>query len=126
MFIRTLNLNKNDNNKMSSFSNRSTTGKTKNFSSSSSSTYQHCLSPYSGNIYRPLFLLALLLLGLLNFCHALDTFTAPPPPLAAALASPGGSSILEQFSPNCTAVAHIFQSRGIDPAEIPQKPSNGK
>ncbi|GBP15003.1 hypothetical protein EVAR_72493_1 [Eumeta japonica] len=87
---------------------------------------QHCL--YSGNIYRPLFIF-FVLIGLLNpflATHALDAITAPPPPLAAALAAPGGSSILEQFSPNCSAVAHIFQSRGIDPAEIPQKPSNGK
>ncbi|XP_060652005.1 glypican-6 [Drosophila nasuta] len=51
----------------------------------------------------------------------------------AALAAPGpvagpapssGSSIIDQFSPNCTAVTHIFQARGIDANEIPQKPSN--
>ncbi|XP_036326446.1 glypican-6 isoform X2 [Rhagoletis pomonella] len=65
--------------------------------------------------------------------HAQDSTTAAgaadaaPSPHAAALASPGtggGSSILDQFSPNCTAVSHIFQARGIDQAEIPQKPSN--
>ncbi|KAM7359119.1 glypican dally-like [Cochliomyia hominivorax] len=135
MFTRTFTLinnknsndnnNKNNHNKMSSFSNRSTTRKLY----SSSTPYQkeqqnHCL--YSGNIYRPLFV-TFLLIGLLNpfvFTNALDSVTHPPPPLAAALAAPGGSSILEQFSPNCSAVAHIFQSRGIDPAEIPQKPSN--
>ncbi|XP_023171387.1 glypican-6 [Drosophila hydei] len=36
----------------------------------------------------------------------------------------GGSSIIDQFSPNCSAVSHIFQARGIDANEIPQKPSN--
>ncbi|KAH8269935.1 hypothetical protein KR018_000054 [Drosophila ironensis] len=52
-------------------------------------------------------------------------------PQAAALAAPspaggvpGVSSILDQFSPNCSAVTHIFQARGIDANEIPQKPSN--
>jgi len=54
---------------------------------------------------------------------------AAPGPVAApgstSIAS-GGSSILDQFSPNCTAVTHIFQARGIDANEIPQKPSNGK
>ncbi|XP_065360002.1 glypican-6 isoform X2 [Calliphora vicina] len=125
MFTRTFSININ---KLSSFSNRSTTTTTRKMYSSSSSQQpqkQHCL--YSGNIYRPLFVSLLLVIGLLNpvlQAHALDSITAPPPPLAAALAAPGGSSILEQFSPNCSAVAHIFQSRGIDPAEIPQKPSN--
>ncbi|XP_059219243.1 glypican-6 isoform X2 [Stomoxys calcitrans] len=106
-------------------------GKRKNcawLSSCFSSTQQkhYCLS--FGNIYcRPLVFLAIALVcGLLTHASdaALDLNAAPPPPLAAALASPGGSSILEQFSPNCSAVSHIFTSRGIDPAEIPQKPSN--
>ncbi|KAH8370001.1 hypothetical protein KR093_001813 [Drosophila rubida] len=48
---------------------------------------------------------------------------AAPGPVAGP-ASSGGSSILDQFSPNCTAVTHIFQARGIDASEIPQKPSN--
>nr|3ODN_A Chain A, Dally-like protein [Drosophila melanogaster] len=30
----------------------------------------------------------------------------------------------DQFSPECSAVTHIFQARGIDAIEIPQKPSN--
>lgn len=56
-------------------------------------------------------------------------------PQTAALAAPGpvaspgsssSASILDQFSPNCSAVTHIFQARGIDANEIPQKPSNGK
>ncbi|XP_002022291.2 glypican-4 [Drosophila persimilis] len=51
------------------------------------------------------------------------------PPQVAALAAPspaagGAPSILDQFSPNCSAVTHIFQGRGIDANEIPQKPSN--
>ncbi|XP_064552294.1 glypican-6 [Drosophila montana] len=52
---------------------------------------------------------------------------AAPGPVAgpgASSAVAGGSSILDQFSPNCSAVAHIFQARGIDANEIPQKPSN--
>jgi len=55
-----------------------------------------------------------------------------PAPQVAALAAPNpaggvaGSSIIDQFSPNCSAVTHIFQARGIDAIEIPQKPSNGK
>ncbi|XP_037809429.1 glypican-4 [Lucilia sericata] len=124
---RTFFINNNNNNKMSSFSNRSTTTTNSSSTQQQQQKQQHCL--YSGNIYRPLFVSSLLLLviGLLNPINpinALDSITAPPPPLAAALAAPGGSSILEQFSPNCSAVSHIFQSRGIDPAEIPQKPSN--
>ncbi|XP_054734763.1 uncharacterized protein LOC129242233 [Anastrepha obliqua] len=66
-----------------------------------------------------------------NSTTAVGAAATAPPPHAAALASPGagtgsgsGSSILDQFSPNCTAVSHIFQARGIDQAEIPQKPSN--
>ncbi|KAH8364527.1 hypothetical protein KR084_007556, partial [Drosophila pseudotakahashii] len=53
-----------------------------------------------------------------------------PAPQVAALAAPNpaggvaGSSIIDQFSPNCSAVTHIFQARGIDAIEIPQKPSN--
>ncbi|XP_016994474.2 glypican-4 [Drosophila takahashii] len=53
-----------------------------------------------------------------------------PAPQVAALAAPNpaggvaGSSIIDQFSPNCSAVTHIFQARGIDANEIPQKPSN--
>ncbi|KAM8708389.1 hypothetical protein ACLKA7_015374 [Drosophila subpalustris] len=58
---------------------------------------------------------------------------AAPGPVAGPGPIPGpgspssassGSSILDQFSPNCTAVTHIFQARGIDANEIPQKPSN--
>ncbi|BFF96557.1 glypican-6 [Drosophila madeirensis] len=54
---------------------------------------------------------------------------APVSPQVAALAAPssaagGAPSILDQFSPNCSAVTHIFQGRGIDANEIPQKPSN--
>ncbi|XP_017040406.2 LOW QUALITY PROTEIN: glypican-6 [Drosophila ficusphila] len=51
-------------------------------------------------------------------------------PQVAALAAPNpaggvaGSSIIDQFSPNCSAVTHIFQARGIDAMDIPQKPSN--
>ncbi|XP_068158538.1 glypican-4 [Drosophila tropicalis] len=56
-------------------------------------------------------------------------------PQVAALAAPhpnpnpvpglgAGPSILEQFSPNCSAVTQIFQARGIDANEIPQRPSN--
>ncbi|XP_017068325.1 glypican-6 [Drosophila eugracilis] len=51
-------------------------------------------------------------------------------PQVAALAAPNpaggvaGSSIIDQFSPNCSAVTHIFQARGIDVIDIPQKPSN--
>ncbi|XP_022211281.2 glypican-6 [Drosophila obscura] len=55
---------------------------------------------------------------------------APVSPQVAALAAPSPAavgaapSILDQFSPNCSAVTHIFQGRGIDANEIPQKPSN--
>ncbi|XP_075159917.1 glypican dally-like [Haematobia irritans] len=110
--------NSNNNNKrntiaMSSSSNKSTKSK------------YHCLDFVN---VRPSIFVLLTLVCMLwpqTAYGALDLNAAPPPPpLAAALASPGGSSILEQFSPNCSAVSHIFQSRGIDPAEIPQKPSN--
>ncbi|XP_073844044.1 glypican dally-like isoform X1 [Musca autumnalis] len=125
----------NNSNKMSSFEDRRTN---KSFyssinsrnvetakSSSSSLSPLNCLY-FGSNLYRPLVLtLTVIICCLLaNVPFALGQQAAPPPPVAAALASPGGSSILEQFSPNCTVVSPIFQARGIDPAEIPQKPSN--
>uniref|UniRef100_A0A1A9X326 Uncharacterized protein n=1 Tax=Glossina brevipalpis TaxID=37001 RepID=A0A1A9X326_9MUSC len=77
--------------------------------------------------YRPLLLSMFAFILLFTYTNALATVTAPPPPpLAAALAAPVSSSILEQFTPNCSAVAHIFQTRGFDPAEMPEKPKNGK
>ncbi|KAH8264905.1 hypothetical protein KR038_007157 [Drosophila bunnanda] len=61
-----------------------------------------------------------------------DDGSHPPLPSVGYLAAPnpagggGGvsSSIIDQFSPNCSAVTHIFQARGIDASEIPPKPSN--
>ncbi|XP_030386316.1 glypican-6 [Scaptodrosophila lebanonensis] len=63
-----------------------------------------------------------------------SSLLAASSPHVAALAAPGsgglsaspagGSSILEKFTPNCSAVAHLFQARHIDAADIPQKPSN--
>ncbi|XP_016966541.1 glypican-6 [Drosophila biarmipes] len=72
------------------------------------------------------------LLLLLTTTHFPPTVRADngPAPQVAALAAPNpaggaaGSSIIDQFSPNCSAVTHIFQARGIDATEIPQKPSN--
>ncbi|ALC44598.1 dlp [Drosophila busckii] len=51
---------------------------------------------------------------------------AAPGPVPGANLIGGGSSssILDQFVPNCSAVSHIFQARGIVANEIPQKPSN--
>lgn len=55
---------------------------------------------------------------------ALDTVVGP---YTAAVASvPGGSSIIDQFMPNCTKVAPVFTARGIDQAELPLKPNNGE
>ncbi|KAH8259762.1 hypothetical protein KR026_010063, partial [Drosophila bipectinata] len=68
---------------------------------------------------------------LLLATHLTNPVAAQDPQVAALAApSPAGggpgvsSSILDQFSPNCSAVTHIFQSRGIDASQIPQKPSN--
>ncbi|XP_017956717.1 glypican-6 [Drosophila navojoa] len=47
-----------------------------------------------------------------------------PGPGGSSAGAAGVSSIIDQFSPNCSAVSHIFQGRGIDANEIPQKPSN--
>uniref|UniRef100_A0A1I8N5T5 Glypican n=1 Tax=Musca domestica TaxID=7370 RepID=A0A1I8N5T5_MUSDO len=130
MFNRTFNISINscndNSNKMSSFEDRNQPfAKTAKEKLSSSSSPLNCLY-FGTNLYRPLFITILVISCLLaNVQFTLGQHAAaPPPPIAAALASPGGSSILEQFSPNCTVVSPIFQSRGIDPAEIPQKPSN--
>uniref|UniRef100_A0A1A9URW4 Uncharacterized protein n=1 Tax=Glossina austeni TaxID=7395 RepID=A0A1A9URW4_GLOAU len=84
------------------------------------------ICPYRPSLFS-MFAFVLCVCLLFTYTNGLATVTAPlPPPLAAALAAPVSSSILEQFTPNCSAVVHIFQTRGFDPAEMPQKPKNGK
>ncbi|XP_017123024.1 glypican-6 [Drosophila elegans] len=95
--------------------------------------YLHCRRKATASITPRLVIFSSPLLLLLLTTHFPATVQADngPVPQVAALAAPnpaggvaGGSSIIDQFSPNCSAVTHIFQARGIDAIEIPQKPSN--
>ncbi|XP_036216743.2 glypican-6 isoform X1 [Bactrocera oleae] len=59
------------------------------------------------------------------FNNATDAVGGIEVPRTYAVASvPGGSSIIDQFMPNCTKVAPVFKARGIDQAELPLKPNN--
>ncbi|XP_052848503.1 glypican-6 [Drosophila gunungcola] len=95
--------------------------------------YLHCRRKATASTTTRLVIFSSPLLLLLLTTHFPTTAQADngPAPQVAALAAPnpvggvvGGSSIIDQFSPNCSAVTHIFQARGIDAIEIPQKPSN--
>jgi len=93
----------------------------------------HCRRKATATTTARLVIFSSPLLLLLLTTHLPPTLQADngPAPQVAALAAPNpaggvaGSSIIDQFSPNCSAVTHIFQARGIDAIEIPQKPSNG-
>ncbi|KRK01891.1 glypican-6 isoform X1 [Drosophila yakuba] len=92
----------------------------------------HCRRKATATTTARLVIFSSPLLLLLLTTHFPPTVQADngPAPQLAALAAPNpaggvaGSSIIDQFSPNCSAVTHIFQARGIDAIEIPQKPSN--
>nr|AAG38110.1 dally-like protein [Drosophila melanogaster] len=92
----------------------------------------HCRRKVTATTTARLVIFSSPLLLLLLTTHLPSTLQADnsPAPQVAALAAPNpaggvaGSSIIDQFSPNCSAVTHIFQARGIDAIEIPQKPSN--
>uniref|UniRef100_W8BCM0 Glypican-6 n=2 Tax=Ceratitis capitata TaxID=7213 RepID=W8BCM0_CERCA len=103
----------------------------------SDKSMQQCSSPVAGKRWRSLsassYLILLLCCSatLVQAQQSSGDSNSPSLPHTAALASPGagagssgGSSILDQFSPNCTSVSHVFLSRGIEQSELPQKPNN--
>lgn len=105
----------------------------------SDKSMQQCSSPVAGKRWRSLsassYLILLLCCSatLVQAQQSSGDSNSPSLPHTAALASPGagagssgGSSILDQFSPNCTSVSHVFLSRGIEQSELPQKPNNGE